>query len=67
MNKFKKSVRKRALIAVRARLAEHGRSIDDLSDEELEIILHDEEKKIYSKLKTSSVFGVLALFGINLF
>lgn len=67
MNKIKKAIRKRALIAVKARLAEHSRSIEDLSDEELEIILHDEEKKIYDKIKTSSFFAVLAILGINLF
>lgn len=67
MNKIKKAIRKRALIAVKARLAEHSRSIDDLTDEELEIILYDEEKKIYDKLKTSSLLAVLAMFGINLF
>lgn len=67
MNKIKKAIRKRALIAVKARLVEHSRSIDDLTDEELEIILYDEEKKIYDKLKTSSLLAVLAMFGINLF
>lgn len=67
MNRIKKAIRKRALISVKARLAEHSRSIDDLTDEELEIILYDEEKKIYDKLKTSSFFAVLAMLGINLF
>lgn len=63
--KFK--IREKALKATKARLAENHKSLDDFSEEEIEIILSDEERKIIDDLKTKSLVVVLATLGINIF
>lgn len=60
-------IREKALKATKARLAENHKSIDDFSEEEIEIILGDEERKIIDDLKTKSLMVVLATLGINIF
>ncbi len=60
-------IRKKAILATKARLAEHHKSFDDYNDEELEIIIADEERKIIDDLKTKSLVITLAALGLNLF
>ncbi|MDD3495183.1 MAG: hypothetical protein PHU11_04760 [Dysgonamonadaceae bacterium] len=42
------------------------KSFDDYNDEELEIMLSEEKRKIVDSLKTKSLLAVLALLGISL-
>lgn len=60
-------IREKAVLATKARLAENHKTFDDYSDEELEIIISDEERKIVDDLKTKSLAVALAALGINLF
>ncbi len=60
-------IRKKAILATKARLAEHHKSFDDYDDDELEIIIADEERKIIDDLKTKSLVVALAALGLNLF
>lgn len=66
-NVIKKQIRKKAILATKARLVENHKTLKDFNDEELEIIISDEERKIIEDLKTKSLVVVLAMLGINFF
>ena len=61
----KNKIREKAILSTKARLAEHHKSFDDYSDEELEIIISDEERKIKEDLKTKSLVAALAILGLD--
>lgn len=60
-------IREKAILATKARLIENHKTFDDYSDEELEIIIADEERKILEDLKTKSLVVALAALGLNFF
>lgn len=60
-------IREKAILATRARLAENHKTFEDFQDEQLEIIISDEERKIKDELKTKTVYAALALLGLNIF
>ena len=60
-------IREKAIISTKARLVENHKTFDDFTDEELEIIIADEERKIIDDLKTKSLAVALAALGINFF
>ena len=60
-------VRENAVLATKARLAENHKTFDDYSDEQLEVIILDEERKIIDDLKTKSLVVALAALGLNFF
>jgi len=60
-------VREKAVLATKARLIENHKTFDDYSDEELEVIIADEERKIIDDLKTKSLVVALAALGLNFF
>ncbi|WP_320036354.1 hypothetical protein [Halarcobacter sp.] len=62
---IKNKIREKAILSTKARLAEHHKTFDDYTDEELEIIITDEENKIKDDLKTKSLVGALAILGLD--
>ena len=60
-------IREKAVLATRARLIENHKTFEDYSDEQLEIIIADEERKIIDDLKTKSLVVALAALGLNFF
>ncbi len=60
-------IREKAIIATKARLAQNHKTFDDYNDEQLEIIIADEERKIIDDLKTKSLVVALAALGLNVF
>ena len=60
-------IREKAVLATKARLVENYKTFDDYSDEQLEIIIADEERKIIDDLKTKSLVVALAALGLNFF
>ena len=60
-------IREKAILATKARLVENYKTFDDYSDEQLEIIIADEERKIIDDLKTKSLVVALAALGLNFF
>ena len=62
---IKLKIREKAILSTKARLAEHHKTFDDYTDEELEIIISDEENKIKDDLKTKSLVGALAILGLD--
>ena len=65
--KIKEKLREKALLRAKARLAENKIDINELSEDELEIIVKDEEDKLLDDLKTKSILGLAALLGISFF
>lgn len=64
---IKLKVRKNAILATKARLIENHKTFDNYTDEELEILILDEERKILDDLKTKSLVVALAALGLNFF
>jgi len=60
-------IREKAILSTKARLAENHKTFNDFSDEELEIIIADEERKIIDDLKNKSLVAALAFLGLNFF
>ena len=66
-NAINLKIREKAILATKARLVENYKTFDDYSDEQLEIIIADEERKIVDDLKTKSLVVALAALGLNFF
>ncbi|WP_292655858.1 hypothetical protein [Nitratifractor sp.] len=66
-DKFFERLRERAILRTRARLVESGVDIRNLSDEELEVIIADEEDKLIGEYKSRGLIALLALLGISWF
>jgi len=64
-DKINFKIREKAILATKARLAENHKSFDDFSDEELDVIIADEERKIIDDLKTKSLVAALAILGLD--
>jgi hypothetical protein len=65
--KFYARLREKAILRTRARLIESGTDIDELTDEELEVIIADEEDKLVGEYKSKGLIALLALLGISWF
>jgi|TARA_B100001093_G_C26811041_1_gene1007590 hypothetical protein len=63
----KKKVREKAISRTESNLIYNGRSVDEISDEDLEHLIADEEDKIWQTMKTSGIAAVAAIFGIAWF
>jgi hypothetical protein len=59
-------VRAVAVKRVRKDLILHGKSEDELSEEELEYLLADAEQSVWSDIKQTSLIGVLAMLGLSI-
>ncbi len=64
-DKINLKIREKAILATKARLAENHKTFEDFTDEELEVIIGDEERKIIEDLKTKSLVGSLAILGLD--
>ncbi len=63
--KLRLRLREKAIMRTRARLIESRVDIEELSDEELEVIIRDEEDKLLDEYKTKGLIALLALLGIS--
>jgi hypothetical protein len=66
-DKVNSKIREKAVLATKARLAENHKTFHDYEDEQLEVIIADEERKIIDDLKTKSLVVALAALGLNFF
>ncbi len=64
VNKYSGAIRERAITRAKARIALSGRSPLDLSEDELEVIVKEEEDKIRQLIYGSSLAAALVLLGI---
>lgn len=65
--RVRSAVRERAIANAKVRILLSERKLADFSEDELEIVVAEEERKLYSAVKEKGLLAVLALLGINLF
>jgi len=58
-------IRERAIKKAKVRIALHGRKIEDMSEDDLEIIVGDEEEKIRKQLWVAPLIAVGVALGIT--
>ena len=58
-------IQERAILNLKAELVMRHKTFDDYTDEELEIMISSEKRKIKDDLKTKSLVGALALLGLD--
>ena len=63
---IKRKVRAEAVRRVRKDLILHGKSEEELSEEELEYLLADAEQSVWGDIKQTSLVGVLAMLGLSI-
>ena len=63
----KKKVRQKAISRTESNFILNGRSMEEISDDDLEPLIADEEDKIWQTMKTSGVAAIAAIFGIAWF
>ncbi|WP_086929296.1 hypothetical protein [Agarilytica rhodophyticola] len=66
-NKYRAIVREKAISRAKTRIVIAGRDPEDFSQEDLEVVVHEEENKIKSELKEKGLLAALALLGLNFF
>jgi hypothetical protein len=64
-NKIDLKIQEKAILSLKAELAMRHKSFDDYKDEELEIMLSNEKRKIIDDLKTKTLVGALAILGLD--
>ena len=65
--KVRLKIRERAIENAKVTIILAQRDINSFSEDELEIIISDEERKVIDKIKSMGLMGILAFFGITLF
>lgn len=65
--KFKDAIRDKAIKRSITRIVLEQKNPEDFSEEQLEVIVQEEEQKIYSTMKEKGVLAVLAVLGIGIF
>ena len=63
--RISKALRERAISEAKARIALAGRSLRDISPDELEVIVKEEEDKIKTRYKNNLGIGLLAYLGLT--
>lgn len=63
-DRYKKIVRDKAIKNFENELKIRQKKISDFSDDEIEVLIAEEERKVMSKIKTSAFTGILAIFGV---
>jgi len=64
-NKFQGKIREKAIARTKARIALSGRKVTDLSEEEREVIVREEEDGIKDSILKSGMVGLLILLGLS--
>ena len=64
---LKIKVRKQAISRAKSALILNGKNAEDVSDEDWEHLVADEENKIWQQYKTGGIAALAALFGIAWF
>lgn len=64
-DKVDSKIQERAILNLKAELALRHKTFDDYSDDEIEILLANEKRKIVDELKTKTLVGALALLGLD--
>ena len=58
-------IRERAIKKAKVHIALHGRTVEDLSEDDLEIIVAAEEEKIHKQLVIAPLIAIAVVLGIT--
>lgn len=64
-NKIREKIRDKAISRTETRVLLAGRKVNEFSEEDLEIIVREEEDKIYSSIKGKGLLAILAVLGLG--
>ena len=64
---LKQRVRRVAVRRVKKDLILHGKQESELTEDELEYLVADAERSVWSDIKQTGLIGALALLGLNVF
>ncbi|WP_100643449.1 hypothetical protein [Alteromonas facilis] len=64
---MKQAIRDKAIDRARTRIVLMKRKPEDFSPDELEVVVQEEESKIYSAIKEKGLLAILAVLGFNIF
>lgn len=64
---MKLKVRKKAISRAKSALILNGKKVEDISDDDWEHLVADEENKIWQQYKTGGIAAIAALLGIAWF
>ena len=65
IEKYRSQLREKAIGKVKSKLITAGKTVKDLSHDELEHLVKEEEEEIIARLKKSGALAVLAFFGVT--
>jgi len=65
--KYRAYIREKAISAARTRIIVAGRTPEDFSPDDLEIVVKEEEDRIKGTYRDKGLLAVLALFGLSWF
>ncbi|WP_395341612.1 hypothetical protein PN836_019680 [Ningiella sp. W23] len=65
--KVKTAIRNKAIDRAKTRIVLMQKRPEDFSPDELEVIVQEEEGKLYSAIKEKGLLAVLAVLGFNIF
>lgn len=63
--KYKKIIREKAISRAKTRIIIAGRTPEEFTQEDLEVVVQEEENKIKSDIKSKGLLAVLALLGVS--
>ena len=66
-DKTRQAIRDKAIENAQVRILLCERALEDFSEDELEIIVAEAERKIHSAIKEKGILAVLAVLGIGVF
>lgn len=67
VKRYKTYIREKAISRAQTRILLAGKKPEDFSEDELEIIVKEEEDKIYGNIKEKGLMAVAAALGFGLF
>lgn len=65
VGEYETRLREKAIEKAKVRIVLHGRSVEDYSPDDLEIIVKEEEDKLREGLKNKGLYAVMAFLGFN--
>ena len=67
VNRYRSAIREKAIQRAKTRIILAGKTPEDFSAEDLDVVVCEEESKIKSEIRDKGLLAVLALLGLSLF
>jgi len=64
IEKYQGTIRERAIVRAKARIALSGRKVQDLSEDEREVIVKEEEDAVKDSILKSGLFAAMIYLGL---